>query len=83
MNNVRKMFLLAAKDLRSETRAKEIAALDEAHATGSVEEDDYAAQRAELKNRLLSLTTTDSSPGSAPSGARGSGPAGSGATPDP
>jgi hypothetical protein len=38
---------------------EEIAALDEAHAAGSVEEDDYAAQRAELKNRLLSLTATE------------------------
>jgi len=38
---------------------EEIAALDEAHAAGSVEEDDYAAQRAELKNRLLSLTPTE------------------------
>ncbi len=37
---------------------EEIAALDEAHAAGSVEEDDYAAQRAELKNRLLALTAT-------------------------
>jgi hypothetical protein len=35
---------------------EEIAALDEAHAAGSVEEGDYAAQRAELKNRLLALT---------------------------
>ena len=35
---------------------EEIAALDEAHAAGSVEEDDYAAQRAELKNRLLAAT---------------------------
>ncbi|HKN91960.1 MAG TPA: hypothetical protein VJ622_16975 [Acidimicrobiia bacterium] len=62
---------------------EEIAALDEAHAAGSVEEDDYAAQRAELKNRLLALTASGSSPGSAPSAARGSGPAGSAATPDP
>ena len=38
---------------------EEIAALDEAHAAGSVEEDDYAARRAELKNRLLSLTATE------------------------
>jgi hypothetical protein len=38
---------------------EEIAALDEAHAAGGVEEDDYAAQRAELKNRLLALTTTE------------------------
>jgi hypothetical protein len=38
---------------------EEIAALDEAHAAGSVEEDDYTAQRAELKNRLLALTATD------------------------
>jgi hypothetical protein len=38
---------------------EEIAALDEAHAAGSVEEDDYTAQRAELKNRLLSLTATE------------------------
>src|SRR5439155_9303177 len=30
---------------------EEIAALDEAHAAGSIEEDDYAARRAELKNR--------------------------------
>jgi len=35
---------------------EEIAALDEAHAAGSVEEDDYAARRAELKNRLLAAT---------------------------
>jgi hypothetical protein len=35
---------------------EEIAALDEAHAAGSVEDDDYTAQRAELKSRLLSLT---------------------------
>jgi membrane protein implicated in regulation of membrane protease activity len=37
---------------------EEIAALDEAHAAGSVEEDDYTAQRAELKNRLVALTAT-------------------------
>jgi hypothetical protein len=38
---------------------EEIAALDEAHAAGSVEEGDYAAQRAELKDRLLALTGTE------------------------
>jgi hypothetical protein len=38
---------------------EEIAALDEAHAAGSVEEDDYAAQRAELKNRLVALTAKE------------------------
>ena len=38
---------------------EEIAALDEAHAAGSVEEDDYAARRGELKNQLLSLTATE------------------------
>jgi hypothetical protein len=38
---------------------EEIAALDEAHAAGSVEEGDYTAQRAELKDRLLALTGTE------------------------
>jgi membrane protein implicated in regulation of membrane protease activity len=38
---------------------EEIAALDEAHAAGSVEDDDYTAQRAELKNRLLAQTGTE------------------------
>jgi cytochrome c-type biogenesis protein CcmI len=37
---------------------EEIAALDEARAAGSVEEEDYTAQRTELKNRLLSLSAT-------------------------
>jgi hypothetical protein len=38
---------------------EEIAALDEAHAAGSLEEDVYASQRARLKDRLLSLTGTE------------------------
>jgi hypothetical protein len=49
-----------AQDERDERRqlVEEIAALDEAHAAGGLEEDAYAAQRAELKSRLLSLTTS-------------------------
>jgi predicted ATPase len=38
---------------------EEIAALDEAHAAGGVEEGDYAARRAELKDRLRSMTAAD------------------------
>ncbi|HYR62274.1 MAG TPA: hypothetical protein VET24_06515 [Actinomycetota bacterium] len=61
----------------------EIAALDEAHAAGSLGEDEYAAQRAALKQRLVALTTAFSSHGSAPSGAPRFGPGSSGASPDP
>lgn len=54
------MPALAEAPPAREQLIEEIAALDEAHATGGVTEDDYATQRAELKTRLVALSPPDS-----------------------